>query len=287
MTRLDQTPGKVEAAMVATAFIIWWSLHWWLQNERHRAGGAAAVFNRHFQNGETIYRQLSKRLQDNSAISAAEATAIALALNYNWHTGPDYHDVVFYSNSMPCLLAIECEDTENHCICHIMNLLWLLRGNGTHARFCWIPNNLWNGGNERVDHLAKGTLDQDIEPQEGVHCTYSKPVVNPYIQQSVQTKWDEAVHGSDLYLVKPTLGPPIKFQLITRAEEVVITWLRIGHAKATKSHILSRGPPNVFVVKHWPLTICFWCVQRYRNVVTYTTQLAHWICSSRQFPRFA
>ena len=36
--------------------------------------------------------------------------------------------------------------------------------------------------------------------------------------------------------VQPTLGPP------WRAEEIVITRLRIGHTKATKSHILSRGP---------------------------------------------
>ena len=45
-------------------------------------------------------------------------------------------------------------------------------------------------------------------------------------------------------LVKPTLGPPKKFQHPTRAEEVVITRLRIGHTKATKSHILSWGPPT-------------------------------------------
>ena len=64
------------------------------------------------------------------------------------------------------------------------------------------------------------------------------------IQKLVQTKWDVAVHGRDLYLVKPTLGPPKKFQHLTRAEEVVITRLRIGHTKATKSHILSRGPPT-------------------------------------------
>ena len=42
------------------------------------------------------------------------------------------------------------------------------------------------------------------------------------------------------------LGPPKKFQHLTRAEEVVITRLRIGHTKATKSHILSRGPPTGF-----------------------------------------
>ena len=63
------------------------------------------------------------------------------------------------------------------------------------------------------------------------------------IQQEVQIKWDVSMHGRDLYLLKPTLGPPKRFRYLTRAEEVVITQLRIGHTKATKSHILSWGPP--------------------------------------------
>ena len=71
-----------------------------------------------------------------------------------------------------------------------------------------------------------------------------KPPINSYIQKLVQTKWDVAVHGRDLYLVEPTLGPPKKLRHLTRAEEDVITQLRIGHTKATKSHILSRGPPT-------------------------------------------
>ena len=65
--------------------------------------GAAAVINRHFQNGETTCRQLSKRLPDNSTIFAAEATAISLALNYYQHMGPVHHDVIVYSDSMFCL----------------------------------------------------------------------------------------------------------------------------------------------------------------------------------------
>ena len=88
------------------------------------------------------------------------------------------------------------------------------------------------------------SLDQDIDPLASVHYTDMKPLVNSYIQKLVQIKWDVAVYGRDLYLVKPTLGPPKKFQHLTRAEEVVITRLRIGHTKATKSHILSRGPPT-------------------------------------------
>ena len=93
---------------------------------------------------------------------------------------------------------------------------------------------------DRVDQLAKETLDQD--PLACVHYTDMKPLVSSYIQKLVQTKWDVAVQGRDLYLVKPTLGTPKKFKHLTRAEEVVIT--RIGHTKATKSHILSQGPPS-------------------------------------------
>ena len=70
------------------------------------------------------------------------------------------------------------------------------------------------------------------------------PLVNSYIQQLVQIKWDVAVQGRVLYLLKPTLGPPKKFQHLTTAEALVITRFRIGHTKATKAHISSRGLPT-------------------------------------------
>ena len=147
---------------------------------------------------------------------------------------------------MSCLQAIEGEDTEDPFICHIMNLLWLLSDKGTRVYFCWIPSHCGIEGNERVDQLAKETLDQDIDPVPSIHYTDLKPQVYSYIQQLVQTKWDVAVHGKDLYLVKPTLGPPKKYQHLTRAEEVVITRLRIGHTMPTKYHILSWGPPTAY-----------------------------------------
>ena len=155
--------------------------------------------------------------------------------------GPVHHDVVVYSDSMS-LQAIEGEDTENPFICHIMNLLWSLSDKGTHVYFCWAPSHCGIDRNEGVAQLAKETLDQDIDPLASVHYTDMKPLVNSYIQKLVQTKWDVAVHGRDLYLVKPTLGPLKKFQHLTRAEEVVITRPWIGRTKATKSHILLRGP---------------------------------------------
>ena len=182
--------------------------------------GTGAVINHHFQNGETTCRQLSNRLPDNSTIFAAEATAISLALNYYQHMGPVHHDVVVYSDSISCLLAIEGEDTENPFICHIMNLLWSLSDKGTHVRFCWVPSHCGVDRNERVDQLAKETFDQDNYLLASVHYTDMKPLVNSYNQKLVQTKWDVDVHGRVLYLVKSTLGPPKKFPHLTRAERL-------------------------------------------------------------------
>ena len=173
---------------------------------------------------------------------------------------------------MSCFQAIEGEDTDNPYICHIMNLLWLLSDKGTCLRFCWIPSHFGIEWNERVDQLAKESLDQDIDPLVNVLYTYMKPLVNSYIQKLVQTKWDVAVHGRDLYLVKPTLGPPKKFQHLTRTEEVVI----IQRPPNPISFPEDRRLLVTIVVKHWLLTICSWSVQRYRNVL-----------SSRQFLRLA
>ena len=119
-----------------------------------------------------------------------------------------------------------------------MNPLWLLSDKG------WIPSHCGIEGNEKVDQLAKETPDQYIDLLPSVHYTDLKPLVNSYIHQLVQTKSDVAVHDRDLYRVKPTLGPPIKFQHLTRPDKVVITLLRIIDTKATKSHILSRGQPT-------------------------------------------
>ena len=71
---------------------------------------------------------------------------------------------------------------------------------------CWIPSYCGIEGNERLDQLTKETLDQDTHPLASIHYTYLKPLVNFCIQPLVQTKWDVAVEGRDLYLEKPTLG---------------------------------------------------------------------------------
>ena len=183
-----------------------------------------------------------KRLPDNSTIFAAEGTAIQMALEYYSAMPAVQHDVVIFSDSMSCLQAIDGEDTEHPLICHVMNLLWRLHDKGTHVRFCWVPSHRGIDGNETADRLAKEALEQEVDPRLKIHYADLKPLVNTYIQSLAQTRWDVSVHGRDLYLLKPNLGPPKKCGYLTRGEEVVITRIRIGHTRATKSHIISRGP---------------------------------------------
>ena len=142
---------------------------------------------------------------------------------------------------MSCLQAIESKDTENPLICHSVNLLWALRDKATCVRFCWVPTHRGIEEKVIVDQLAKEILDHDIDPMTTVHYADLKPVVNSFIHQEVQIKWDVFIHDRNIYLLKQTLGPPKKFKHMTRAEEVVITGLRICHTKATKSHILYQG----------------------------------------------
>ena len=54
-----------------------------------------------------------------------------------------------------------------------MNLFWSLSDKGTRFRFCWIiPSHCGIGRNERVDQLAKQTLDQDIDPLASVYYRF-------------------------------------------------------------------------------------------------------------------
>ena len=157
----------------------------------------AAVVNRHFQNGETICHQLSKRLPDNSTIFAAEATAITLALDYYRHMDPVQHDVVFYSDSMSCRrLRVKTWKTLSFVISWTFSGHW--HNKSTCVRFCWVPSHCGIEGNELVDQLAKETLDHDINPLTTVHYADLKPLVNAYIKQEVQTKLDISIRGRDL-----------------------------------------------------------------------------------------
>ena len=60
-------------------------------------------------------------------------------------------------------------------------------------------------GNAKVGQLARETLDYDTDPQASVLCADLKPLVNSYIQQLLQIKWNVPVRGRYICLLKTTL----------------------------------------------------------------------------------
>ena len=87
-----------------------------------------------------------------------------------------------------------------------------------------------------------------------------------------------------------TMGHPKKFEQWTRAEEVVITRLRIGHTKATKSNSLSRGPPTDCLsplwsnIEHWPYApgVCSITGMSWRKLYSWLIECPLWD-NSRDF----
>ena len=93
---------------------------------------------------------------------------------------------------------------------------------------------------------SRSASKRDPWPWHSSKCSLCRfeTIYRSYIQEVVHIKCGISVHGRHLYLLEPALRPPKRFKYLTRAEEAVITRLRIGHTKITKSHISARGPPT-------------------------------------------
>ena len=179
--------------------------------------GEAEVINCHIQSGETTSHRLSERQQHHLCCrgyshqcgtelppvhgsSPAQCSSlhwfnVLLASNWEWR-----HWEPFYWPYHEPPLFIEWQ--------------------GHTCSFLVDTKPLWHWATMRVDQLAKETVDHDMDPLVSIHYADVKPLVNSYTQQLVQVKWDVAVDGRDIYLLKPTLGVSKTFQHLTRAEEL-------------------------------------------------------------------
>lgn len=121
--------------------------------------------------------------------------------------------------------------------------------------FCKVPSHVGVSGNEKADTAAKE--GSTLAP----HYTHNIPLSDffPIFRRHRNLKWQEAWNNSSskLHTVKPTIKEWPAHPL-TRANDVKITRLRIGHTRLTHGHYMSMTRPpecdlcigTILTVKH-------------------------------------
>ena len=105
---------------------------------------------------------------------------------------------------------------------------------------CWIPSHIGVRGNERTDSAAKSALD--LSPKAiSIPYTDLKPIISKFFHTKWQQRWDMNIHNK-LSQIQPTLGEWKPAFRTSRREQVVISPLRIGHARLTNAFILKQEP---------------------------------------------
>ena len=240
--------GKISQCITTTkhskakTVCIWWSLHWWLQNEWKNggSGGHQPPFPEWWDNLPPTVQKTARQQhhlcswgyshQSGTELLPTHGPSpswrgsllwlnVLFADNWGWR-----HREPFYLRYHEPALVIEWQR-------HTCPFL-----QGTKPLWHWRK---WKSG---------PTSKRDPRPRyrpTGKCPLYRYETTGQLLHSEVGSNqvgyscaWQRSLS------CEPTLGPPKKFQHLTRAEEVVITRLRIGHTKATKSHILSRGPPT-------------------------------------------
>ena len=107
--------------------------------------------------------------------------------------------------------------------------------------FCWIPSHISIRGNEAADMAAKESLNLDITASQ-VPYTDLKCHINHFISNKWQERWSSCPYNT-LFQIEPTLGERLPGFRNSRKEEVVLSWLRIGHTYFSHSYILRQEDP--------------------------------------------
>jgi len=181
-------------------------------------------------------RTFKRRLPDNSSIFSGEATAIDLALDLIIES--DANHFIIFSDSLSVLTSLHNRNLNNPLIVNLLERITEI----SHTKsivFCWIPSHIGIRGNEKADMAAKESLLQEIHNMKVPYTDY-KHVINKFIMNKWQERWDALQLSNKLCLIKPKLGEWHPGFRQNRKEEVVLSRIRIGHAYFSHSFLL-RG----------------------------------------------
>ena len=116
---------------------------------------------------------------------------------------------------------------------------------GRTVTLVWIPAHVGIMGNEEADKAAKAAALRAPADTTKVPASDLKGEIKRYMLSKWQRLWDEVPQRNKLKNIKPRLSEWASSYRRSRAEEVTLCRLRIGHAYDTHRHLLLRdlNPP--------------------------------------------
>ena len=180
------------------------------------------------------YQSAAMRLRDHGSIFTAELTAIDLALDIADELAGANVNTVICSDSQASLQALQNDDFSNPIVLNIRERIFHMTERGHNITLFWIPGHVNIEGNEKVDKLAKNSLNFDFGTPEDNFCklpyTDLKTLVKPFIKAKWQSLWNQQEDKDNkLFEIQSEIGLWPNSSRRSRREEIILSRLRIGH----------------------------------------------------------
>ena len=179
----------------------------------------------------------SGRLPNQASIFTAESFAILTALmEIASHSRENY---VILSDSKSVLQAIEHFNTAQPIIIEILEWMYLIESRGSNISLCWSLAHVGIKGNERADSLAKAATSNPSIVNCPLPASDMFPVVKSAVINDWQFSWD--LENQKMKEITNSVHP-WKYFSLPRKYEVILSTLRIGHTKLTRSFLMNGDP---------------------------------------------
>ena len=188
-------------------------------------------------------KEISEPLGGYASVFTAELVAIKVAILQFMQARE--LSVIIYSDSRSALQALLVYNSNNRLVQDIQVAVHELAQKGITVSFCWVPSHVGIEGNEMADKLAKAALQLERENPALVFFSDWKGHLKEKMFHKWKDKWQDMVdeHWTQLRGVQENIHPRKWGFGFSRAEEIKITRLRIGHTRFARDYYFKDNIP--------------------------------------------
>ncbi|XP_057654757.1 uncharacterized protein LOC130893013 [Diorhabda carinulata] len=181
------------------------------------------------------------KLSPHNSVHTGELYAIFQALTIA--SRYEYKKIAVITDSMSSINTIKQLFPKHPLGSLIKTQLYLLHQSKACVQIIWVPSHTNIPGNEKADQYAREAADNNkVTIVREVIVSDFKAVIKAKAQCKWQSEWNRS--QSILKTIKPYVKP-WKGSPKSRADQIKIDRLRLGHTKATHSHLFNRENPPI------------------------------------------